>query len=430
MLQIGGKRTFENEALSRQRMDETDERRVQSLTREGRKGFAPFVRAAKRGAAPSSVKGVADEPMPQMGEMDPYLVGAAGAETAFEFRGRAGKRPDHAITGDGRSPLVFGEDRHLFAVRPAASDVADDPAFRRDRNTPYKRPVGAFDPPRGEIARQGLVRGLAFGGEEKPARILVEAVNDPRTRLSAYPGKALAAMVEEGVDEGSVGISRRRVNDEPCGLVDDDQMCILEADVERDLLRGRRGRRGFGESDEEILAALYSHRRVAKGRAFENDMALFDKALQPRTRKPFEAAREKAVEALAAVARFGADADPAAAKAAFDHDHGRNAAVAAGGPSMPIRGLTIFVIVMGVVIVLGFAVVVATIAGRLARGGGGSSFGSSAIVIPKGGRVRAMTAEGGRLILSLSLPQGKAEILIIDLKTGARLGAIALNPAP
>ncbi len=97
---------------------------------------------------------------------------------------------------------------------------------------------------------------------------------------------------------------------------------------------------------------------------------------------------------------------------------------------MPIRALTIFVIVMGVVIVVGFAVVMATIAGRFAKSGAIRPFTAEAIRVPKGARVRAMTAEGNRLILRLSLPEGGQQILILDLATGARLGAIALKPTP
>ncbi len=102
---------------------------------------------------------------------------------------------------------------------------------------------------------------------------------------------------------------------------------------------------------------------------------------------------------------------------------------------MPLRGLTIFVIVMGIVLVVGFGVVLATVAGRLAGSGAssanpGPAFAGKPIHIPKGARVGAMTAEGNRLILRLSLPGGGQEILIINLATGAPLGMIALKPAP
>ena len=97
-----------------------------------------------------------------------------------------------------------------------------------------------------------------------------------------------------------------------------------------------------------------------------------------------------------------------------------------------MRGLTVFVAVMGVVIVVGFAVVIATIAGRLARGEGGGphSFTAPAIAIPKGARVAAMMADANRLVLRLELPGGGEQIVVLDLASGRRLGTIALEPAP
>ena len=44
-------------------------------------------------------------------------------------------------------------------------------------------------------------------------------------------------MVEQGVDQGAVEIARRRVDDHPGRLVDDQQMLVLEDDLERDVLR-------------------------------------------------------------------------------------------------------------------------------------------------------------------------------------------------
>jgi hypothetical protein len=97
-----------------------------------------------------------------------------------------------------------------------------------------------------------------------------------------------------------------------------------------------------------------------------------------------------------------------------------------------MRGLTVFVAVMGVVIIVGFAVVIATIAGRLARGEGGGPhvFTAPPIEIPNGSRVAAMTADANRLVLRLELPGGRQQIVIIDLASGRRLGTIALEPAP
>ncbi|MGH7048255.1 MAG: DUF6476 family protein [Stellaceae bacterium] len=98
-----------------------------------------------------------------------------------------------------------------------------------------------------------------------------------------------------------------------------------------------------------------------------------------------------------------------------------------------MRALTVFVIVMGVVIVVGFGVVAAIIAGRMSRGApvagaaAGHAFATS-LDLPPGARIAAMTTAPDRLILQLALPDGASRLVILDLTTGARLGSIALNP--
>ncbi|HTV43751.1 MAG TPA: DUF6476 family protein [Stellaceae bacterium] len=100
-----------------------------------------------------------------------------------------------------------------------------------------------------------------------------------------------------------------------------------------------------------------------------------------------------------------------------------------------MRALTVFVVIMGVVIVVGFGVVAAVIAGRMSRGApvagtaiAGHSFATS-LDLPQGARIAAMTTAPDRLILQLALPDGSSRLVILDLATGARLGSIALKPA-
>jgi hypothetical protein len=98
-----------------------------------------------------------------------------------------------------------------------------------------------------------------------------------------------------------------------------------------------------------------------------------------------------------------------------------------------MRALKILVMVMGVVIVVGFGVVAAVIAGRLARrdaAGMPHAFAAGAVNIPHGARIEAMTAASDRLILDLALPGGGRDIIVFDLTTGTRLGTIELHPEP
>jgi len=99
-----------------------------------------------------------------------------------------------------------------------------------------------------------------------------------------------------------------------------------------------------------------------------------------------------------------------------------------------MRGLKILVVVMGIMLVVGFAVLVAVIAGRISRGGpapnAARAFAAAAVDIPPGARVEAMTVGTDRLVLALVLPEGGRQLVVIDLVTGARLGTIELRASP
>ena len=99
-----------------------------------------------------------------------------------------------------------------------------------------------------------------------------------------------------------------------------------------------------------------------------------------------------------------------------------------------MRALKILVVVMGVMLVVGFAALVAVIAGRVSRGGSTTmaahGFAAPPIDIPRGARIEAMTAGSDRLILALALPDGERQLVIIDLAKGIRLGTIELHPIP
>jgi hypothetical protein len=119
-----------------------------------------------------------------------------------------------------------------------------------------------------------------------------------------------------------------------------------------------------------------------------------------------------------------------------------------------MQTLKALVIVLGVVIVAGIAVVGVTIyhratnlvnspepdspkpaakpaakpAGRTGLGPGiGRVFGKVALELPAGSRIVEMTAEDDRLILRLRLVDGGRQILILDMATGKRLGTFELR---
>jgi hypothetical protein len=96
-----------------------------------------------------------------------------------------------------------------------------------------------------------------------------------------------------------------------------------------------------------------------------------------------------------------------------------------------MRALKILVVVIGVMLIGGSALLVAVIAGRLSRGTSvPRSFAATAIDIPRDARIGAMTAGADRLVLELVLPEGRRQLVVVDLATGARLGTIELRAPP
>jgi hypothetical protein len=97
-----------------------------------------------------------------------------------------------------------------------------------------------------------------------------------------------------------------------------------------------------------------------------------------------------------------------------------------------MRALKALVVVMGIMIVAGVAVLAATIVGRLSPSGNVApqTFAAAPIDIPRGARIETMSTESGRLVLDLVLADGTRQLVIIDLASGKKLGTIPLRPAP
>ena len=113
-----------------------------------------------------------------------------------------------------------------------------------------------------------------------------------------------------------------------------------------------------------------------------------------------------------------------------------------------LRALKFLVIAMGVVIVVGTAVVVITIFQRAAAPGSDAvsaeraerrgparpeargGFGTQQLEIPRGSRIADMIAEDDRLILRLELADGTRRIVVLDTESGARLGTFEIRESP
>jgi hypothetical protein len=96
-----------------------------------------------------------------------------------------------------------------------------------------------------------------------------------------------------------------------------------------------------------------------------------------------------------------------------------------------VRVLKIAVIVMGLLLVGGFAFVLAAIVYQASKGGQGAPAGGEAVeaelAIPKDATVTALSLDGDRLALHLNSAAGP-EIAVIDLKSGKMVARIRLKP--
>jgi hypothetical protein len=96
-----------------------------------------------------------------------------------------------------------------------------------------------------------------------------------------------------------------------------------------------------------------------------------------------------------------------------------------------MAALKALAIIMALMILGGLTLLGALIIGRLARHPPppAAAFSAPAIGLPAGARVAGMHLGADRLVLDIALSDGNSELLVIDLKTGRRLGTIPLNTA-
>jgi hypothetical protein len=107
-----------------------------------------------------------------------------------------------------------------------------------------------------------------------------------------------------------------------------------------------------------------------------------------------------------------------------------------------MRGLKALVVGLGVLVLIGMAVVVVTIANRIGDGGppadraapaerpaGTPRFAPATVAVPRDARVVETVVGVGRIIVRLDLPGGRTRLVVIDAATGREAGAVDLVPA-
>ena len=250
-------------------MIEREPRRVQQLPRKIE--FLFF----------DAVHGIARDGMPDILRVHAYLVRPPRFQFEQYERKAFVETRKHFIMRHGAPPLVFAHDRHFHAVGRVPADVRRDRAFV----------VLEYPLAQGEIfARAGLFRDLfgkgkmravVFGDDEKPRRVLVDAVHDARTH-DAVDAAQRIQPIQERVNERARKIAAARVHREPLLLIDDGDVRVLVNDVEGNI---------FGRQIERLQSGdLYLDRfpdgeRAGgfDGPAVHDDASLIDEFFRRRT---------------------------------------------------------------------------------------------------------------------------------------------------
>jgi hypothetical protein len=100
-----------------------------------------------------------------------------------------------------------------------------------------------------------------------------------------------------------------------------------------------------------------------------------------------------------------------------------------------MRALKVLVVVMGVLLLAGFAVLVVTIMSRMSQRATPAApaavhpvpFGNAAVRLPADALVMEVQGAGDRILLRLDLADGSEMLLVLDAATGAELGRIKLE---
>ncbi len=103
---------------------------------------------------------------------------------------------------------------------------------------------------------------------------------------------------------------------------------------------------------------------------------------------------------------------------------------AEGEVGVQARGIKAAVVAMGIVIVIGFVVVVVTIVGRLSGTDEAGLAADIAVPLPPGCTLADAWSDAGRLFLRLAGAGDCQQVLIVDLESGAAAGRVTLAPLP
>ena len=182
------------------------------------------------------INGIANQRVADMRHVNANLVSSSGFEPTFHQRSFA-KAFNCSEMRNGMFAFVVGQNRHFFAVYGRSADLGADRASRRGRDAADNRKIAPLDVMRSKQLGEPFVRCVAFGDDQQPGCILIDAVDDARTLHAADAREFSVAMVEQRIHQRAVCVPRSRVDNESHWLVDDNQVIVLKNNIQPNILR-------------------------------------------------------------------------------------------------------------------------------------------------------------------------------------------------
>ena len=148
-------------------------------------------------------------------------------------------------------------------------------------HAPHERHVLFLDLSIGELSRQFLMSAIILRHDHQARRAAIEPMDDAGPQFTADATQVLDVM-EQGIHEGSTGMSGAGVNDHAGGFVEHDDVPILEHNPDRKCLWCRDRGTGWWNINVVLLASSHDSARAHGDGAA--DMSVLDEALHTGAR--------------------------------------------------------------------------------------------------------------------------------------------------